>query len=187
MSAHVARRVPEVFAPWAVALAGLAVLVARPFVGTTPDGRVVLFASAYAAIAVAAIAVPAESERPPLRPPLVLALGLMAIAVSALAAGAPVPAPWASAALPLSLLAAVAEEALFRRVLYSRLARFGVAVAIIGSAAMFAAVHAPSYGVAVLPVNLGAGLLFGWQRWASGSWVVPAATHAAANLWVVLG
>jgi membrane protease YdiL (CAAX protease family) len=187
MSAHVARRVQGVLAPWAVALAGLAVLAARPFVGTSSDARVVLFASTYAAIALAAIALPAESERAPLSPPVVLALGLTSIAVSALAAGVPVPAPWASAALPLSLLAAVAEEALFRRALYTRLARFGVAVAIIGSAALFAAVHVPSYGVAVLPVDLGAGLLFGWQRWASGSWVVPAATHAGANLWVVLG
>jgi membrane protease YdiL (CAAX protease family) len=175
------------FAPWAVALAGLAVLAARPFVAATPDARVTLFAAAYAAIAVAAVAVADASERPPLSPPLVLALGLTSIAISALAAGTPVPAPWASAALPLSLLAAVAEEALFRRALYSRLARFGVAIAILGSAALFAAVHVPSYGVAVLPVDFGAGLLFGWQRWASGSWVVPAATHAGANLWVVLG
>lgn len=174
------------FAPWAVALAGLAVLAARPFVAATPDARVTLFAAAYAAIALAAVAVADESDRPLLAPPVVLALGLTAIGISALAAGPPVPTPWASTALPLSLLAAVAEEALFRHTLYSRLARFGVAVAIIGSAALFAAVHVPSYGVAVLPVDFGAGLLFGWQRWASGSWVVPAATHAGANLWVVL-
>jgi hypothetical protein len=33
---------------------------------------------------------------------------------------------------------------------------------------------------------VGAGLLFGWQRWASGTWTVPAATHAVANALVVL-
>jgi hypothetical protein len=37
------------------------------------------------------------------------------------------------------------------------------------------------YGVAA-SVDLGAGLLLSWQRWASGTWTVPAATHAAANL-----
>jgi hypothetical protein len=47
-------------------------------------------------------------------------------------------------------------------------------------------VHLPAYGVAALPVDLGAGLLFSWQRWASGTWTVPAATHAFANALVVL-
>jgi hypothetical protein len=40
----------------------------------------------------------------------------------------------------------------------------------------------PLYGIAVLPVDLGAGLLLGWQRWATGTWTVPAVTHAAANV-----
>jgi membrane protease YdiL (CAAX protease family) len=80
----------------------------------------------------------------------------------------------------------VAEEALFRRVAYGRLERFGALVAIVGSASLFALVHLPAYGVAALPVDLGAGLLMSWQRWASGSWTVPAATHAAANLVAVL-
>jgi hypothetical protein len=35
-------------------------------------------------------------------------------------------------------------------------------------------------------VDLGAGLLFGWQRWASGGWAAPAITHGAANLMAVL-
>ena len=40
--------------------------------------------------------------------------------------------------------------------------------------------------MAAFPVDLGAGLVFGWQRWATGSWVAPAGTHAAANLVAVL-
>ena len=40
--------------------------------------------------------------------------------------------------------------------------------------------------LAALPVDVGAGLLFGWQRWASGTWTVPAAMHAFANALVVL-
>jgi membrane protease YdiL (CAAX protease family) len=38
----------------------------------------------------------------------------------------------------------------------------------------------------VLPLDLAAGLLLGWQRQATGSWAVPAATHVVANLLVVL-
>jgi membrane protease YdiL (CAAX protease family) len=83
-------------------------------------------------------------------------------------------------------LAAVAEEALFRRLAYGGLERFGAAVAIAGSALLFGLVHVPAYGLAALPVDVGAGLLFGWQRWASGTWTAPAATHAFANALVVL-
>ncbi|HET6770026.1 MAG TPA: CPBP family intramembrane glutamic endopeptidase [Actinomycetota bacterium] len=79
-------------------------------------------------------------------------------------------------------IAAVAEEAFFRKFLYGWLSRWGPAVAIVGSALAFAAVHLPLYGVAAFPIDLGAGLLFGWQRWATGSWTAPAATHVIANL-----
>jgi membrane protease YdiL (CAAX protease family) len=46
----------------------------------------------------------------------------------------------------------------------------------------FALVHLPGYGVSAFPINLAAGLLLGWQRWASGGWSAPALTHIAANL-----
>jgi membrane protease YdiL (CAAX protease family) len=88
----------------------------------------------------------------------------------------------------LTLAAAVAEEALFRQALYRWLAaRGGAVLAVAGGAVLFALVHVPFYGMAAFPVDLGAGLLFGWQRWSSGRWTVPAATHAAANLLVVIG
>ena len=93
---------------------------------------------------------------------------------------------WALGLLPLAVLAAVAEEALFRRAAYGWLERYGPAVAIIGSALLFAAVHLPLYGAAALPVDVGAGLLLSWQRWASGTWTVPAGTHAAANVLAVV-
>ena len=169
-----------------VVLSGLVVLLARPFVGGPPGGRVVLFACVYATIGLAAIAVPVATERPRLARPIVLGLGLASIAISAIVAGTPVPAPWTSAALPLSLLAAVAEEALFRRVLYVRLIRPGAVAAITITAVVFALVHLPAYGTSALPVDLGAGLLLGWQRWASGNWTAPAVTHGAANLLAVL-
>ena len=81
----------------------------------------------------------------------------------------------------------MAEEALFRQALYRLLAaRGGALLAVTGAALVFGLVHLPFYGMAAFPVDLGAGLLFGWQRWSSGSWTVPAATHAAANLMVVI-
>lgn len=81
------------------------------------------------------------------------------------------------------VLAAVAEEALFRGLLFSWVedhARAGVAIA--ASAAAFALVHLPFYGLTALPVDLGAGLFFSWQRWASDSWAPSAITHALINL-----
>ena len=86
----------------------------------------------------------------------------------------------------MSLLAAIVEEALFRRAAYGWLARYGVSIAVVGSALLFAAVHLPFSGLAALPIDFGAGLLFSWQRWASGTWTVPAATHSAANLVAVI-
>jgi membrane protease YdiL (CAAX protease family) len=112
----------------------------------------------------------------------VLAVGLVAVVLAIVAGGRPVAAPYAAWALPLALLAAVAEEALFRRAAYGALQRRGAIVAVGATALAFALVHVPLYGVAAFPVDLGAGLLLSWQRWASGTWTVPAATHAVANL-----
>jgi hypothetical protein len=77
----------------------------------------------------------------------------------------------------LAVLAGVAEEALFRRL--------GAVAAVVGGALGFALVHLPAYGVAAMPVDLGAALLLSWQRYASGRWTVPAVTHAIANLLAV--
>jgi membrane protease YdiL (CAAX protease family) len=170
-----------------VVVVGAAVLALRPFANATTDTRVALLAASYLTIGLASIAVPLERDRARVAPALALLVGLVAVAGSAIAAGAPVPLAWSAAALPLSLLAAVAEEALFRRVAYARLERFGVVVAVAGSALLFGLAHLPAYGVAALPADVGAGLLFGWQRWGSGTWTVPAATHAFANAVVVLG
>ncbi len=179
-------RAREAWAAKIVIVVGTAVLVLRPF-ATPPSGaRVSLFAVSYLTIGLASIAVPTERDRARLAPGFVLLMGFAAVALSAGVAGTPVPLPWSAAALPLSLLAAVAEEALFRRLAFARLERFGVVVAVVGSALLFGLVHVPAYGLAALPVDVGAGLLFGWQRWASGTWTVPAATHAFANALVVL-
>jgi membrane protease YdiL (CAAX protease family) len=80
----------------------------------------------------------------------------------------------------------VAEEGVFRGLLFERLSHRGTNLAIGVSAAVFALVHLPFYGVAAFPLDLGAGVLFAWQRSDSGNWVVPAGTHALANLLAVL-
>lgn len=87
--------------------------------------------------------------------------------------------PWA---LVPGLIAGIAEEAFFRRAVYGWFLRLGVPIGIIAGALLFAAVHIPAYGTIPLALNFAAGIIFGWQRWASGTWRVPAATHAVANL-----
>jgi membrane protease YdiL (CAAX protease family) len=184
MSARVERRDGRAAA--VVIAAGVAVLAARPFATGNADARTVLFTASYVLIGLASLAVPLRPSRPTIAPGTVLLVGLAAVGIAGAAGGTPVPVPWSAAALPLSLLAAVAEEALFRRAAFGRLERFGPIAAVVGSALLFGLVHLPAYGVEALPVDVGAGLLFGWQRWASGSWTASAATHAAANAWAVL-
>ena len=189
---------------------GLAFLLARPTLGAFP-AALPLLTTGYLATAAAALAAsrredagarvapaggtaaavdPAAGEgvgrrAPPLGGAAPLGIGLAAVAGAGLVAG-PVPdRRVGAAAAALGVLAAVAEEALFRRLLYARLLRLGAVVAVLGSAVLFALVHLPAYGTAALPVDLGAGLLLSWQRFASGRWTVPAVTHAVANLLAV--
>ena len=169
-----------------VVAVGSILLAIRPLSELAAGTRVVLFGGTYVTIGLASTAVRVGRDRPRLPPVVPLALGVTAVLATSWVTGPSIPSPWSAAALPLSLLAAAAEEALFRRVAYARLERFGALVAVAGSALMFGLVHVPAYGIAALPVDVGAGLLFGWQRWASGTWTVPAATHAFANAMVVL-
>jgi len=81
-----------------------------------------------------------------------------------------------------SVVAAVAEEIVFRRGLYGALERVGPVIAIVATSLAFGVVHAPMYGWRVVPIDIAAGLVLGWQRWASGSWTSPALTHVFANL-----
>ena len=122
----------------------------------------------------------------PLPPSTVLLLGVGAVVAATFATGRPLPVALSGSALALNAAAAIAEEAFFRRFLYGRLAPAGPVVAIAGSAFLFALVHVPAYGLAALWLDLAAGLVLSWQRWASGRWEVPAATHVAANLLAVL-
>jgi membrane protease YdiL (CAAX protease family) len=115
-----------------------------------------------------------------------LALGLLAFTAGRVLAGGHSPWPLSGRVVLLNGLAAVAEEAFFRRLVYGALLPGGAAVAAGGSALLFAVVHVPLYGLWVLPLDLAAGLVLAWQRHATGSWVTPALTHAVANLLVVI-
>lgn len=168
-------------------LAGVGMLLLRLLILQAPDAtRVALLTTVFAAILVTSLLVPLARDAARLHPAIVAVVGLAGVGLAALAAGRPVPAPLGAFTLPLALFAAVAEEALFRRAAYGWLARSGPVIAVAGSALLFAAVHLPLYGVAAFPVDLGAGVLLSWQRWASGTWTLPAATHAAANVLAVM-
>jgi membrane protease YdiL (CAAX protease family) len=186
-------RRPAVAAPRAAVLVvagGCAVLTARPILlGVGGAGPAPVLVTLFMLLLAVSLLwpVPAEGQSPGRRALPVLGVGVLAFGLGRLLAGGPPAGPPATAFLVgLNTLAAVAEEAFFRRLVYGALLVSGPAVAVAGSAVLFAAVHVTVYGLWVLPLDLAAGLLLGWQRQSTGSWAVPAVTHAVANLLVVL-
>jgi len=167
-------------------IAGSALLLVRTsFVGLPVT--VGVFATLYVLLGSASLAATVTRvDTPSLSPLVVTATGIVAIVLAARLVGPGFPVPHGPEVLLLNSLAAVSEELFFRRLVYGGLARFGAAIAIGGSALLFAALHVPIYGPAVFWVDLGAGLLLSWQRWASGGWGAPATTHVVANLVAVL-
>ena len=148
-----------------------------------------MLALMYAALLASSLLVPrVRGQRASLRRCLaVFAMGAAGAGAALVAGGAPVAVPFGPWVLPLSIVAAVAEEVFFRGAAYGLIQRRGgAAVAVLVTAVGFAAIHVPLYGVAAVPIDLGAGILLGWQRWETGDWTVPAATHVAANLIAVI-
>ena len=171
--------------------AGCAALTARPLlVGAVgADPAAVVGGLFLVLLAVGALWPPrgtaAERAAVPVLPALALGVGAFVVG-RLLLAGVPPAAPATAFVVGLNTLAAVAEEAFFRRLVYGGLLAGGPVLAVVGSAVLFAAVHVTVYGAWVLPLDLAAGLLFGWQRHVTGSWTVPAVTHAVANVLVVV-
>ena len=112
---------------------------------------------------------------------LVVAIGIAAFVIARTRTVA-VPSSFSPLDIGANALAAVAEEIFFRRLTFGWLMRWGSGIAVIGSAGAFALVHARAYGLPALPLDLAAGILFGWQRWSSGGWLASALTHVVANL-----
>jgi membrane protease YdiL (CAAX protease family) len=177
-------------ATWALLTLGVLALLLRMRVLALPDAdRVLVLILLFAALLCGSLLVPAGHTRRAsvVRSSAVLAVGVAGVGAAAIAAGRPAAVPFGPWALPSSVLAAVAEEAFFRRTAYAAVERRGGPVAaVFVTAVAFAAIHVPLYGTAAFPVDLGAGLLFGWQRWETGDWTMPAATHVAANLIAVI-
>ncbi|HYZ02354.1 MAG TPA: CPBP family intramembrane glutamic endopeptidase [Candidatus Binatia bacterium] len=186
MSAAIDRRQPlrTPVLEWAAVVAGAALLLSRSSVVGWSSAPVILLA-VYAGIVWMSLDGPVE-PRPVAQRASVLAIGLAAVLAASLLTGPRPPAPITQWALPLGVVAAVAEEAFFRGLLYRTLSRAGAFVAIAGTALAFAAIHVPAYGDPAFWVDLGAGAVLSWQRWATGGWGVPAATHVAANVLAVL-
>ena len=167
-------------------LAGCTLLIIRTSFTGLP-ATATMFAALYLLLGAASLAVPVGGDGArSLSPSSVGAAGMTAIVLAAWLVGPGFPVPHGLEVLLLNSLAAVSEELFFRRLVYGGLVRFGPAIAIGGSALLFATLHVPIYGPAVFWVDLGAGLLLSWQRWASGGWGAPAATHVVANLVAVL-
>ncbi|HUQ62523.1 MAG TPA: CPBP family intramembrane glutamic endopeptidase [Acidimicrobiales bacterium] len=176
-----------------VAAAGCMLLVARPpLLGAVSDPVTVLMLLFVALFAVG-VCWPAEPGAKSVSREQIawmLALGIATFAVGRVLGGGDAPFHTPASAIArlilLNSVAAVAEEAFFRRFVYGTLVPGGAALAVVGSAALFALVHVTIYGWWVLPLDLAAGLVLSWQRWASGSWKVPAVTHVVANILVVI-
>lgn len=166
-----------------VALGGVGMLLVRPWLWSfgPPAWAVAAF---FAVLGLVGVAWPEVRVS---RPRRVVAVVVTAIGIAALGLGHVLGArqaalPRSSVGVGLAVLAALAEEAFFRRFLYAFLVRGGEGLAVVGSAVCFALVHVGIYGVGVLPLDLAAGLVFSAQRWAAGTWLSPAATHVVANV-----
>lgn len=168
----------------AIAVVGCLALVLRPLAAPS----VVILTALFCTLLAVGATWPASFDSSRVLPAAaVLGLGVGAfVAGRAIGGGRTAPHAVAAHLLVLNSLAAVAEEAFFRRLVYGVLARHSAALAVAGSTLLFAIVHVTVYGLWVLPIDLAAGLVLSWQRWASGSWRVPALTHVIANVLVVV-
>jgi len=172
-------------------IAGMVVLLMRPAVASAVGWSVPVVVLVFMAVMVLGLAAPIEQQqqqRPTSATTLVAvaALGMLAFAAGRLLSAGHAPVPATALIVGLNTLAAVAEEALFRRLAFGLLLPAGPGYAIAGSALLFGLAHVTVYGWWAFPVDAAAGTVLGWQRWASGGWALPAATHALADLLVVI-
>ena len=86
--------------------------------------------------------------------------------------------PWVAA----TSLVACAEEAVLRGSLWRAIATAGEPAALVATSVLFALIHVPVYGTAVVPLDLGVGLVLGGLRLWFGGVAAPAAAHLVADL-----
>ena len=171
-----------------VAAVGCALLAARPAIVAVAPRPVTALIVLYVALLVVGATIPLAHPRwsDPVRPCPTLLIGVTAFAFGRALAGGHTGPRAGVLVIVANVLAAVAEEVWFRRLCFGLLEDGGALVAILGSSVLFAAVHVASYGFWVVPLDLAAGAVLGWQRAVTGSWTVSAATHALANVLVLL-
>ena len=169
---------------------GTGILIARPAIASTLGWSTPVVVAVFVTVGVLGLAPPTgrdRSRRAPFTVHLaVLGAGAVVFAAARILVSGHSPAPATALLVALNTLAAVGEEALFRRLAFDTLLVAGPAVAVGGSALLFGLVHVTVYGWSAFPLDVAAGAVFGWQRWASGTWTVPAMTHALADLLVVI-
>jgi membrane protease YdiL (CAAX protease family) len=174
-----------------VVACGCAALLLRPLLSRHLDDPTVVIAVLFSVMLAVGVAWPLPVASGRVRTSTrwtvgALVAGLGAFASGRLLGGLPGVAAVSWRFVLLSSLAAVAEEAFFRRFLYHHLDQEGGALfSVLGTTLLFTVVHVTVYGVWALPIDAAAGLVLGWQRWATGSWRVPAVTHVVANLLMV--
>lgn len=87
--------------------------------------------------------------------------------------------PWAM----ITIVVAVAEEAVIRGLLFDRVRRAGgTLLALAVTTAVFALVHVPSYGWHVVPLDVAVGFALGGLRIVTRGFAAPAVAHAVADL-----
>lgn len=169
----------------AVVAAGCALLVLRPVLWSRGDPTVPLAALFVGLLAMGAwwpLAPPAGVPASRALTVTVLLAGVAAFAAGRMLGGGHGPASVSARFVALNSLAAVAEEAFFRRLAFALL---DGSAAVVGTSVLFAVAHVGVYGWWVVPLDFAAGVVFAWQRQATGTWAVPAVTHVIANLLVV--
>ena len=122
--------------------AGLLALAARAAVLGTSDERILVISIPMALGAIGLLAPLPASVKGAVPASLVFMIGLAGV-VATLFLGRSILLAHTTIALGLVVVAAIGEELFFRRLLYGTLERWGLATAIVGSAALFAAVHVP--------------------------------------------
>lgn len=172
----------------AITVLGCGLLAARPALVAVTPFPVAMLVLLFSALLVlgAFLPLPAAAHAGAWSTTQVVIVGVLAFGIGRLLVGGHPPTAATGFLVATNTLAAVAEEAWFRRWCFGLLAPAGTVTAVAGSTVLFAAVHVSIYGYWVLPLDLAAGLLLGWQRATTGSWSAPAITHVVANVLVVL-
>jgi hypothetical protein len=174
-----------------LAALGCGVLAARPALLASASQPAIALAVVFAGLLIIGALVPLPASSWPINQSsritaTTIAIGVGAFGAARLLAGGHAAARVTLPVVVANTLAAVAEEAWFRRLCFGLLAPAGSAIAVAGSAVLFASVHVATYGFWILPLDLAAGALLGWQRAVSGSWGAAAVTHAIGNIVMLL-